>query len=189
MGCPQAQANRHVLSFLGVVNSARHESTQIGDVPRSVIHVSKVRQELRWGDVVLFKCSNAFSELQRTVTRAEWDHVGLVVKSTYGRNLDLLEATGEGVTVYPLIGRLRAYSFNGFTKYMAVRRLQMERSIEVFQLMAEFVNKVDGKPYGFSPVKLFARRYVLPRVVFLDDVVFALLTKEAILVQQSGGEG
>src|SRR3546814_3808095 len=58
MESPQAQCNRHMLSFLGVVNSARHESTQYrSDVPRSVIHVSKVRQELRWGDIVLFKRS------------------------------------------------------------------------------------------------------------------------------------
>src|SRR3546814_5294148 len=39
MESPQAQSNRHMLSFLGVVNSARHESTQYrSDVPRRVIH-------------------------------------------------------------------------------------------------------------------------------------------------------
>src|SRR3546814_10100052 len=47
MESPQAQSNRHMLSFLGVVNSARHESTQYrSDVPRSVIHVSKVRKAI-----------------------------------------------------------------------------------------------------------------------------------------------
>lgn len=55
------------------------------------------------------------STLQRTVTGSEYDHVGLVVPSSNrtsrgsARQMMLLEATGEGVTVYPLAGRLRAY--------------------------------------------------------------------------------
>jgi hypothetical protein len=53
--------------------------------------------------------------------------VGLVVKRDREQGtLDLLESTAEGVTVYPLISRLRAYATE-FTYYMALRKLQVGR--------------------------------------------------------------
>jgi hypothetical protein len=58
------------------------------------------------------------------VTHAEYDHVGLVVPSAHSAaGLNLLEATAEGCTVYPLQSRLRAYA-HGFTHYMCLRRLE-----------------------------------------------------------------
>ena len=82
---------------------------------RPVLHITKLREHLEWGDIVLFRSNNSLSGLQRSVTRAEWDHVALVVRSPYGSSLDLLESTAEGVTSYPLVSRIRAYS-HGFTK-------------------------------------------------------------------------
>lgn len=63
--------------------------------------------------------------IQRAVTHAEYDHVGLVVPSAYSSDsgLNLLEATAEGCTVHPLQARLRAYA-HGFTHYMCLRRLE-----------------------------------------------------------------
>jgi hypothetical protein len=108
-----------VLSFLGMINTARFDSVDLSrGISRNTIHISKLRSEAKWGDVILFKCANTLSHLQRRVTRSEWDHVGIVVRAQqssaadgYG-GLELLEATGEGVTSYPLIGRLKAYAFN-----------------------------------------------------------------------------
>jgi hypothetical protein len=124
-----------VLSFFGILSTTRHNYlsekvrmdaiccditsnisfsfdgriSQMGG--RNTIHLSKLKTDCRWGDLILFKCSNRLSALQRSVTGAEWDHVGIVVRgsSVSGSGLDLLEATGEGVTSYPLFSRLRAY--------------------------------------------------------------------------------
>lgn len=46
---------------------------------RGVIHLSKVLEFVRTGDLVLFRCRNMLSGLQRKVTRSEFDHVGVVV--------------------------------------------------------------------------------------------------------------
>lgn len=105
-----------VLSFLGTINTARLDSVNISKgISRNTIHISKLRSEAKWGDIILFKCANTLSHLQRRVTRSEWDHVGIVVRSQQkdgNIGLELLEATGEGVTSYPLTGRLKAYYFN-----------------------------------------------------------------------------
>ena len=46
---------------------------------RGVIHLSKVLDFVHTGDIVLFRCRNMLSGLQRRVTRSEFDHVGVVV--------------------------------------------------------------------------------------------------------------
>ena len=92
-----ASAYRSLLSF-----QASDEHT------RPVMHISKLKEHLSWGDLVLFRSKNTLSGLQRTVTTAEWDHVALVVRSPYSNTLDLLESTAEGVTAYPLVSRVRA---------------------------------------------------------------------------------
>ena len=48
---------------------------------RNTIHLSKLKTDCRWGDLILFKCANSMSRLQRSVTGSEWDHVGIVVRS------------------------------------------------------------------------------------------------------------
>ena len=47
--------------------------------PRAVVHVSRLRSLLRPGDLVLFRSANSLSGLQRTFTRAEYDHCAIVV--------------------------------------------------------------------------------------------------------------
>lgn len=106
-----------VLSFLGTINTARFDSVDLTKgISRNTMHITKIRTEAKWGDIILFKCANTLSHLQRRVTRSEWDHVGIVVRSLQSNDqlgsLHLLEATGEGVTSYPLTGRLKAYHFN-----------------------------------------------------------------------------
>mmetsp|Transcript_7811 Transcript_7811/g.11636 ORF Transcript_7811/g.11636 Transcript_7811/m.11636 type:complete len:818 (+) Transcript_7811:180-2633(+) len=161
-----ALSNHLILSFLGMINTARFDSVDpVKGISRNTIHISKIRPEARVGDLILFKCANTLSHLQRRVTRSEWDHVGLVVRSVSkegrrcGGSLDLLEATGEGVTAYPLTGRLKAYHYNNFTKYMCIRQLHdFDRSNEVMSKLDDFVSQVVGKPYGFSASKIFPRK-------------------------------
>lgn len=49
---------------------------------RDVVHLSVLQDLASYGDVLLFRCRNTLSSLQRTVTRSEWDHVALVVQQS-----------------------------------------------------------------------------------------------------------
>ena len=125
----------------------------MGGVGREVVHISMMKQFVKFGDIVLFKSSNAVSAAQRGLTGSEWDHVGMVIKQSYMHPLELLEATGEGVVVTSLVPRLRGYGM-GFAKYMAVRRLDVQRTWEMQHKLSNFVRSTEGKPYSIRPSKL-----------------------------------
>jgi hypothetical protein len=177
--------------------------------PRQVIHLSMLKNHLQPMDIILFRCAHTLSGIQRMATSAEWDHgealrglsawlilahflapvrtmaVALVVEEPGGKGLGLLEATGDGVTCYPVVARLRAYSneFTGRTaaelieddmgtecpgddenlpavaEYMALRKLQAERTPVMLQRLRDFVEQVNGKSYGFPFSKLFPRKH------------------------------
>jgi len=161
---PQALCNVHLLSFLGIISTSRQ--IDVEKRSRPVIHISRMNETVEWGDLILFKCRNTLSGLQRKVTGAEFDHVGIIVPSSTPSggpstvSFELLESTGEGVTSYPLIGRLMAYSNHSFTKIMCLRRLRGRGDIPVDQLdnrkqwLVDFKERVEGAPYGFSVKKM-----------------------------------
>lgn len=45
----------------------------------NIVHISKFEEFVNPGSIILFRCSTAAAELQRTFTRAQWDHVAIVV--------------------------------------------------------------------------------------------------------------
>lgn len=132
-----------VLRFLGLMNRSTGDESQTQNIDtesemitayndavtgelkcntgrRPLIHISKLQGTVRWGDIILFRCVNNISSLQRKITGSNWDHVGLVVsKDSCGgynnsnnfnvQDLYILESTAVGVTVFPLIPRLQAY--------------------------------------------------------------------------------
>lgn len=128
VAAPGAMENPHILGFLGIMNPRNDLPLEDPLRPgrkRRVVHVSLLPTTLRWGDIVLFRCAHVYAGLQRAVTRAEWDHVALVVPSIWASSgFDLLESTGEGVTRYPLMARMRAYG-SEFTEAIAIRRLEV----------------------------------------------------------------
>ena len=136
------------LSFTGLLSNTRDEKEAEG---RHVIHVSRLHEFVKVGDVVLFKSANLMSGLQRVATRSEWDHCGIVVKLR--RSLYLLESTGDGVGCYPLTNRIRAYGVE-FAQYMAVRRLIGPRSRNFISSLIEFTNLVNGTKYKLGFKKL-----------------------------------
>jgi len=82
---PFSMENPHVLAFLGILSSMSAElsaldaNTDINDTTskmkkRQVLHISALKKTLQMGDIVLFQCAHNLAGLQRTVTRAEWDH-------------------------------------------------------------------------------------------------------------------
>ncbi len=85
--------------------------------------------------------------------------VALVVERQDGRGFDLLESTADGVTCWPLSSRISAYATE-FTSYMGIRKLEGERTPAMQKQLHAFVERVKGKPYGFSLGALFASKYV-----------------------------
>ncbi len=81
--------------------------------------------------------------IYNTQREREVRHVQFLFLRTESKNgpLYLLEATGEGVTVHPLVRRLRAYA-DGFAEYIAVRRLNTERTDEMRDFVASFAKEV-----------------------------------------------
>ncbi|KAF0682421.1 Aste57867_25434 [Aphanomyces stellatus] len=147
------------LSFLGALSSPRLEHEWISGVPRDVIHLRILHRYVELGDILLFQSKNSMSGMQRTVTGAEWDHVAMVVEGPRVPNkapkFMLLEATGDGVTVMPLVSRILAYN-SCFINYIALRKLRMPPSArEAFRTrLLAFLHKVEGKPYSMTLDKL-----------------------------------
>jgi len=125
---PLALQAPEVLAFVGMVSTARNDVAARTGRQRDVMHISQLGQHARAGDLVLFKCKNAMSGLQRKVTGSQYDHCGLVVGGPEAGNratpLSILESTGDGVTVLPLVGRIRAYA-SEFVKFITLRRMEV----------------------------------------------------------------
>ncbi|OQS05401.1 ribonuclease H2 subunit A [Thraustotheca clavata] len=145
------------LSFVGALSTTWFEHNRLSGVARDTIHIRILNHVVDAGDIILFRSKNAVSSVQRTITGAEWDHVGMIIEVPNSRQrYQILEATGDGVTLYPLIPRLLAY-FPCFTSYMALRKLRIPPTMERFELrdrLLEFSQRVEGKPYIMTIGKL-----------------------------------
>jgi hypothetical protein len=95
--------------------------------------------------------------LQRKVLSCEYDHIGVVVRRNHG-GYELLEATGEGVTSFPLEDRIHAYS-QGFCDLIAIRKVHFDRTAEALVSLISFTDRVEGKPYKLSLGKLVSEQY------------------------------
>jgi len=150
---------KELLVFAGVLSTGKNDlaSQTVRIRDRKLAHLDALRDLAEFGDLVLFRSVNPMSGLQRRVTgNCVFDHVGMVVKRSKA-GYDLLEATGEGVTAYPLEERLEAY-YGGFCDLIALRKVRFDRTEEACRALAEFTNQVEGKPYKLSLGKLVSGR-------------------------------
>ncbi|EGZ27619.1 hypothetical protein PHYSODRAFT_353423 [Phytophthora sojae] len=92
-----------LLVFLGVLSASYVDHVALRRHRRQILHLQVLEYYTRPGDLILFNGRAKVSALQRSLTRAEWDHVGIVVPSREDGQLQLLEATGDGVTLCPLV--------------------------------------------------------------------------------------
>eukprot|EP00941_MAST-03F_sp_MAST-3F-sp1_P006257 g6257.t1 len=153
-----------VMSFVGMLSTEREEQFQKSS--RQMIHISKLTQLASPGDVLLFRTRSALNWLQRSATGSEWDHVGIVTQRTGSTRLWLLEASGDGVTCFPLVARVRAYA-QEFAERIAIRHFQTRPSAVAVQRLVHFTEAVNGKPYSLTPAKLLRR--APDREVYLQD--------------------
>ena len=135
--------NSLVLSFLGLMTKMNHSPT---------LQLKTVCELARVGDLILFRSLHAGARLQRRLTGAYWDHVGLVVHKAdaddFSARMHLLEATAEGITCLELLGRLRAYTFFNACECIAVRQ-RLSGSPDVAKLN-EFLREAQSKRYAFD---------------------------------------
>jgi hypothetical protein len=124
---PELSESVELLSFIGVLSTARNDVAATTGKDRSVISVSVLTEHAKPGDLILFRTKTLTGKLQRGFTRGGYDHVGIVVPSKRGngKQCDLLESTGDGVTAFSLVPRLRAYA-KEYTFYVALRRMQVK---------------------------------------------------------------
>ncbi|OQR89379.1 ribonuclease H2 subunit A [Achlya hypogyna] len=151
---PGVMESPKFLSFLGALSTTWFEHERLTGVPRDVVHVRILHRFVSVGDILLFRSKNSMSGVQRSMTGAEWDHVGMVI--ALQNKWMLLEATGDGVTIFPLVPRILAYT-SCFTNYIALRKLQLPPAVdrdEFTDKLAAFASQVDGKPYVMTLGKL-----------------------------------
>ena len=147
-----ASQRPEVLSFLGFMSD--HSDTGILSKPKS-IHISKIQEVVNTGDIVLFKSKNSLSGLQRIATGTNWDHIGIILQRTEAL-YDIIEATGDGVQMYPLINRLEVYNQTLMSEIAVRHHATYSRMFS--KDLENFFDKVEGKPYELTTKKILFKR-------------------------------
>ena len=145
-----------VLAFFGALSTSRQEKYE-SNASRSVVHASELYRVVNPGDVILFRTRSTLSEIQRIVTYAEFDHIGMVSCREDSDRLWLLEACGDKVVCLPLVPRMKAYA-KEYAETIAIRRFESPEITEkMLAELATFTEEVKGKPYSCTPGKLLRR--------------------------------
>jgi len=129
------------------------------------------------GDVLLFATTSSAAALQRSATRSDFDHIGLICPppsaehfEANGRSpLYMLEVTGDGTGSYPLLRRLEAYTWTGLATRVVARRLVALRrpegggrpvpsrlGPEGCRRLSDFCRRATGRPYALTVTKLLS---------------------------------
>ena len=111
-----------------------------------------VLEQMRWGDILLFKCKMPHTAIVRTLTWADYDHVAVVALDR-NDELVMLEACVLGVRAFPLARRVREYATH-FADVIAWRRLLATRTDAEAAACRNFVESVDGKRYSYDAAKI-----------------------------------
>jgi len=141
------------------------------------------------GDIILFKTKNISASIQRSFTRSEYDHVGLILRYSTGE-IVLFEATGrEGVGLCRWKTFMRCKWHLLYSKIM-YRKLEINRSDDVINGIEKFVRYSVGKKYKITPTKLLKRKSTMKedenienRTFFCSELVAACYKKIGLLPQ------
>jgi len=163
LAATQENPNAVVLSFLGMLNIKSSAQTP-------TMHISRLAEEARVGDLVLFRSIYPLSQLQRVATGSDFDHVGIVVHAPrpsspspspspshspcreagrFAPQPHLLEATGDGVTVLPLVPRLQAYHHFRCCETIVLRRLEQRGAVDE-ACLEDFLRVAQTRPYKLT---------------------------------------
>eukprot|EP00501_MAST-03F_sp_TOSAG23-6_P001288 GSMAST32.ASY1.ANO1.1336.1 assembled CDS len=163
------------LSFMGMLSTTREDQYK----KRNIIHISKLTKMAAPGDIILFRTKSTLNWLQRGATRSEWDHVGVVTLLFDSSRLWLLEASGDGVTCFPLVSRIQAYA-KEFAERIAIRHFKRKFSFESKQRLREFSKNANGKPYSLTPAKLLRNKKRKSKTPALENFFCSELVAAAL---------
>jgi hypothetical protein len=138
------------------------------------------------GDLLLFRAKSVASKLQRMVTKADYDHVALILKYASGR-IGLLEATGlDGVNIVMWDTFMR-YEWHKLYSRLIYRKLDVERTPNFLIDLEEFIKEVKGKRYRISAGKIMGRKADRPPATekgfFCSELVAAAYKRVGLLPQ------
>lgn len=89
-------------------------------------------------DIVLFQSKHFLGSLQRSFTRSQFDHVGIIIKHS-NRELSILEAEKPGVGIYSWKKFMRNRWYNLYSS-ICFRHLEIERNEDFFEKIDRFIN-------------------------------------------------
>jgi hypothetical protein len=105
------------------------------------------------GDLLLFQSKSLGSNLQRIITRSNYDHVALLIKFPDGR-LVIFEALREnGVTICDW-DRFMTKKWHELYHRIVYRKLYSRREHQFNEVLEDFVRQTLGKPFKINPIKL-----------------------------------
>jgi len=156
----------HTMEFIGALNDLNKVKKEH---LFTTMTIARYLQKAQTGDVILFRTVGLLSSSLRVITTCEYDHVAMVValpsnwedistwedaSTTYCTYL--LEASGDGVEVYRLRNRLRAWSL--CDAQVVKRSLIYNRGEEFEKATFNFAKGVRGKKYGFRVTEIMRKK-------------------------------
>lgn len=156
----------------------------------SSVACDKFVNEARNGDVLLFRGKARHCKMLRAVTRAKYDHVGLVVRGPNGTPF-LLDATGDGVCLHKFSKFIRKGWYKPY-QYVAWRRLifrdgekELDKMPEQLQKkLHDFVEMVIGMNYRITISSLRTKKnqdHDERKGFFCSELVAAVLQQIGVL--------
>jgi hypothetical protein len=117
------------------------------------VHERQWLAECDTGDVLLFRGKDRPASILRSVTRASYDHVALLLKTAQGDVL-ILEATGKSGVQAVSWASFKSWHWHKCYQHLAVRRVYFDRNPDLLKSFREWVMSVLGKRYSLTVKKL-----------------------------------
>lgn len=178
-----------LLIFLGALGHRLTDNDGVPEVKR--LHLDRLMEIVREGDIVLMKTSGVLQGLTRVFTQGAYDHCGCVVpapnESGPGTEWALLEATVDGVHYYGLRRRLLSWDLSNAK--VVIRRLTIDRSDHTKNVLRDFCVEVDGKPYGLNPIKMLRKTSITDKPSYFCSELVASAFKRLQLLPESVSTG
>lgn len=108
------------------------------------------------GDLLLFAGNSLMSQVQRTVTSSNYDHIAMFLRFSNG-NLVYFESTSDnGVQIYSWDYFVRA-NIQRYYQRISFRKLRVDRTPELVSRLEQFVQKTRGLEYKIDVDKLIRK--------------------------------
>ncbi|KAL4477079.1 hypothetical protein ABPG72_015392 [Tetrahymena utriculariae] len=116
---------------------------------QTLISEHQFKQICDTGDILLFKNNSIGSAIQRTLTKSQYDHVGMILKYKCGKVVLFESNTKNGVNLTPW-EQISAGDWSNKFEKIAYRKLNYKKSQKQIQGFFNFMKITLGKQYDIS---------------------------------------